>query len=90
MASSNVWMPMFVLPDVQTTGKMRDALKPRFRPPTSSSCVSVPASKNFSMSESSASAIISMSASRALFAASSSSAGIGPSVGLPLPSVANV
>jgi hypothetical protein len=61
-----------------------------FSPLTSSSCGSVPASKNFSIRLSSASATISMSASRAVVAACSSSAGIAPSVGLPLPSAANV
>ena len=55
-------------------------------PARSSSCVSVPASKNFSISPSSASATISISASRAVCAGPSSSAGIAPSAGLPLPS----
>ena len=59
-------------------------------PSTSSSCVSVPASKNFSISASSASATISISASRALFAASAMSAGTAPSLTLPEPSAAYV
>ena len=65
-ASSSGWMPMLAVADAQSAGKMRPAATPRFSPPTSSSCVSVPASKNFSISESSASATISISASRAL------------------------
>jgi hypothetical protein len=86
MASISGCIPMFAVADVHSTGKMRPAAKPRLRPDTSSSCVSVPASKNFSISESSASATISISASRALLAAPSISAGTGASVALPLPS----
>ena len=52
--------------------------------------MSVPASKNFSIRLSSASATISISASRAAFALSVMSAGTAPSVILPDPSAANV
>ena len=60
--------------DVAGGGRAEDgedlpAATPRFNPATSSSCVSVPASKNFSISASSASATISISASRADWAA---------------------
>ena len=81
-ASSSGCMPMFAVADAQSTGKMRPAAMPRLRPATSSSCVSVPASKNFSISASSASATISISASRALLAAPSISAGTGAFGGL--------
>jgi hypothetical protein len=83
-------MPRLVPAEAHNTGNTRPAAMPRFRPPASSSCVSVPASKNFSISASSASATISISASRALVAADDRSAGTSPSVALPLPSVANV
>ena len=65
MASASGCMPMFRSPDAQKTGKSLPARIARARPAVSSSCVSVPASKNFSISASSASATISMSASRA-------------------------
>jgi hypothetical protein len=81
---------MLAVADVHTSGNTREALTPRLRPSISSSCVSVPDSKNFSISASSASATISISASRALCASLSRLAGIAPSDGLPLPSVANV
>ena len=59
-------MPMLRGAEVHTSGKMLGrAATPRSSPATSSSCVSVPASKNFSISASSASATISISASRA-------------------------
>ena len=58
-------------------------------PATSSSSVSVPASKNFSISFSSFSATISISASRAASTAAVMSAGTAPSVNLPLSSVWN-
>ncbi len=86
IASISGCSPIFVVADVHSTGKMRPALIPRFRPDSSSSCESVPASKNFSIRASSASATISMSASRAEPAAVSMLAGTAPSVGLPLPS----
>ena len=81
---------MFCSPDVHTSGKIFAARVAAARPLTSSSCVSVPASKNFSISDSSASATISISASRAAFAASAMSAGTAPSVILPEPSPAKV
>ena len=83
-------MPMFAVADAHSTGNTRPAATPRLSPASSSSCVSVPASKNFSISASSASATISISASRAACAGPSSSAGIALSEGLPLPSAANV
>jgi hypothetical protein len=87
IASISACSPMLAVADAQTTGKIRPAPMPRFSPESSSSCVSVPASKNFSMSASSASATISMSASRAVAAARSRLAGTGASFTLPLPSV---
>ena len=62
-------------PTCTPRGKIRPAATPRLSPDTSSSCVSVPASKNFSISASSASATISMSASRARCASAASSDG---------------
>ena len=62
-------MAMFAPAEAQKTGKTRPELMPRFSPASSSSCVSVPASKNFSIRESSASATISIRASRAAAAA---------------------
>ena len=56
---------MLATPDVHTSGNIFAGARRRFRPSISSSCVSVPASKNFSISGSSASATISISASRA-------------------------
>ena len=81
---------IFASPDVQTSGNTFAALRRALRPASSSSCVSVPASKNFSISCSSASATISMRASRAAVAASASSAGTAPSVIFPELSPANV
>ena len=81
-------MPMFSEREAHTSGTILPVRVAVRRPATSSSCVSVPASKNLSISASSASATISMSASRA------GCGGIGdvgrhaPSVALPLPSVA--
>ena len=83
-------MPMLAVAEVSSTGKMRAAATPRLRPATRSSCDSVPASKNFSISASSASATISMSASRATLAVSIMLPGMDPSTGLPLPSLANM
>ena len=56
---------MFSSADVQTSGNSLPAIVALRRPATSSSSVSVPASKNFSISFSSFSATISISASRA-------------------------
>ena len=81
---------MFCSPDVHSSGNILAARVAAARPFTSSSCVSVPASKNFSISGSSASATISISASRAAVAASVMSAGTAPSVILPEPSAAKV
>ena len=78
------------VPDVHTSGKILAAIVPLRRPATSSSSVSVPASKNFSISFSSFSATISTSASRAASTAAVMSAGTGPSVNAPLSSVLNV
>ena len=83
-------MPMFLSPDTQKTGNSLPARIARARPAVSSSCVSVPASKNFSISASSASATISVSASRAALAAAAIASGTGPSVILPDSSPANV
>ena len=69
---------MFSSADVQTSGKIFAAIVALRRPATSSSSVSVPASKNFSISFSSTSATISMSASRASSTAPVMSAGIAP------------
>ena len=74
---------MFAVAETQNSGNTRPEATPRFSPPTSSSCVSVPASKKRSINASSASATISMSASRAVCAALSRSAGMAPSLGLP-------
>ena len=79
---------MFDVLEAQRSGLIRPERTAVRNPPTSSSWVSVPASKNRSMRESSASATISMSASRAEVAASFMAAGTGPSVNLPLASVA--
>ena len=57
---------MLTSADVQTSGKTLAAAVALRRPATSSSSVSVPASKNFSISFSSASATISIRASRAV------------------------
>jgi len=56
---------MFSSADVQTSGNSLPPIVALRRPPTSSSSVSVPASKKCSISFSSFSATISMSASRA-------------------------
>ena len=90
MASASGAMPMLRSPEAQRTGNSRALRTPRARPAASSSCVSVPASKNFSMRLSSASATISISASRAAFASPAIASGTGPSVILPDSSVANV
>ena len=81
-------MPMFASAEAHTSGAILPVSAALRRPVTSSSCVSVPTSKNRSISASSASATISMSASRAAVAASAMSAGTSPSDGFPLPSVA--
>ena len=86
MASSRWGTPMFRVADVTTSGNSLEASTAPRSPATSSSWVSVPASKNFSMSRSSASATISTSASRAAAASSARSAGMAPSVNLPDPS----
>ena len=80
-------MPMFSTADVQTSGKIFVAIVALRRPVTSSSSVSVPASKNFSISFSSTSATISMSASRAVATAPARFAGTSFSLNVPLPSV---
>ena len=81
---------MFAVAEVSTSGKMRAAATPRLSPATRSSWLSVPASKNFSISASSASATISINASRAASAVPTMSPGIDPSTGLPLASLAKV
>ena len=78
---------MFSSADVHTSGNTLPAIVAPRRPATSSSSVSVPASKNFSISFSSFSATISMSASRAASTAAVMSPGTAPSVNLPLSSV---
>ena len=88
IASISACAPMLARPDVHTSGKIFDARVAVARPFTSSSCVNVPASKNFSISASSASATISISASRAVLAASAMLAGTAPSLTLPEPSFA--
>ena len=85
MASSSGCTPMLASADVHSSGKMRRWPTAPRRPCSSSSCDSVPASKNFSISASSASATISMRLSRAAAAASASAAGTSPAAGL-LPS----
>jgi hypothetical protein len=87
IASSSGWIPTFDAADVHTSGKTLPAAVALRSPATSSSSFSVPASKNFSISSSSASATISMSASRSASTAAAISAGIAPSVNLPLSSV---
>ena len=77
---------MLTRAEVQTSGNTRAAAVALRRPSTTSSSVSVPASKNFSISFSSASATISIRASRAVSTAAVMSAGTGPSVNAPLPS----
>ena len=74
---------MFNTAEVHTSGKTFAAIVAFLRPVTSSSSVSVPASKNFSISFSSFSATISMSASRAVATAAVMSAGVAPSETLP-------
>ena len=81
---------MFASADVQTSGKILPAAVAVRRPATSSSSVSVPASKNFSISFSSASATISISASRAASTAAVMSAGTAASVNVPLSSAWNM
>ena len=81
--------PMFCRPEVHTSGTIVAARVAVARPLVNSSWVSVPASKNFSINDSSASATISISASRADCAASLRPAGISPSVILPDASPAN-
>ncbi len=81
---------MLRAPDTQKTGNSLAIRIARARPAVSSSCVSEPASKNFSISASSASATISVSVSRALAAAADNASGSGPSVILPDSSPANV
>ena len=78
---------MFASAEVHTSGNSLPALVAVRSPATSSSSVSVPASKNFSISASSASATISISASRAASTAAVMSAGMAASVNLPLSSV---
>ncbi len=78
---------MLTVADVQTSGNTFAAMVAPRSPAMSSSSVSVPASKNFSISFSSFSATISMSASRAASTAAAMSAGTALSVNLPLSSV---
>ena len=73
--------------DVQRSGKIFALSVAVRRPAVSSASVSVPASKNFSISFSSFSATISMSASRAVSTAAAMSAGTAASLNLPLASV---
>ena len=77
---------MFDSADVQTSGKILPAIVAVRSPATSSASVSVPASKNFSINVSSASATISMRASRAASTAAVMSPGIALSANFPLPS----
>jgi hypothetical protein len=70
---------MLSVAEVQTSGKSFAAAVADFSPLMSSSFVSVPASKKRSISASSASATISISASRALLTAAAISAGTAPS-----------
>ena len=81
---------MLRVADVHTSGNTFAASVAARSPPSSSSSVSVPASKNFSISCSSFSATISISASRAVSTAAVMSDGTGPSLNLPLSSVWNV
>ncbi len=80
---------MLTIADVQTSGNTLAAAVALRSPATTSSSVSVPASKNFSISFSSASATISTRASRAASTSPVISAGTGPSVNEPLSSVLN-
>ena len=77
---------MLSVADVQNSGNTRRPITALRSPDTSSSLVSVPASKNFSISWSSASATISMSASRAARASASRAPGTASSRTVPLPS----
>ncbi len=90
IASSSGCTPMFCSAEVQKSGNRRPDITPRLRPIIISSAESVPSSKNRSISASSASAIISMSASRSAVALSRRAAGISPAVIVPVPSAANV
>ena len=86
IASSSWGMPTFSSADEQTSGKSLPAIAALRSPDTSSASVSVPASKKCSMSFSSFSATISMSASRAASTSALMSAGTAPSVNAPPPS----
>ncbi len=70
--------PIAGAPAAQTTGKIRPSLTPARIAPMSSSVVISSPSRYFSISASSFSATTSMSASRADWAASARSSGIGP------------
>ena len=85
--SSSCCTPMLSVADVQTSGKILPAMVAARNPVTISSSLRVPASKNFSISFSSFSATISISASRAASTAAVISPGIAPSENLPLSSV---
>ncbi len=89
-ASSSADVPIAARPEVHSSGATFPESTALRSPSSSSSWVSVPASKKRSISASSASATISISCSRAVPATSLSSKGTGPSVALPLPSDAYV
>ncbi len=84
--SSSCGTPMFSNAEVQTSGNSLPAIVALRRPETSSSSVSVPASKKCSISFSSFSATISTSASRSWSTAALISAGTATSLNPPLPS----
>ena len=80
-------MPVFVMADAGMSGNTLPAVNDACRPPSSSCWVSVPSSKNRSISASSDSATSSINCSRAAWAASACDAGMSPRVNVPLPSV---
>ncbi len=90
MASASGCTPTLSRPDAQRTGKSVPARTVRASPWSSSSCDSVPVSKNRAISVSSVSATVSIRASRAAAAAGDEVVGTGPVVQAPEPSVANV
>jgi hypothetical protein len=89
MAFSAASMPTLRSAEVQMAGKIVAAAVARCRPVMRSWSFSVPASKNFSINVSSASATASISAVRAACASCSIAAGTGPSAAGP-PSAAAV
>ena len=88
-ASRSGTMPILSVAEVHTSGATWPARTAVRRPASSSSCVSVPDSKNFSIRLSSASATISIKASRAVFAEATISSGMSSTEGLPLLPEAN-